>query len=436
MTQAFHLSVRSLAFALLSWWWVSPAVAEEPQAWAKRHLPELFSLYQEFHKSPELSLQEERTGMKLAGELRSLGLDVTDHFGGHGVVGLLKNGDGPTVLVRADLDGLPVTENTNLAYASQVKVRDDSGRETGVMHACGHDIHITCLIGVARYLAAHKEDWHGTVMFIGQPAEERGDGAKAMLDEGLFEKFPKPDFGLALHVDSSLAAGKVGHLAGYTHANVDSVDITVRGRGGHGARPETTIDPVVIAAYLIVDLQTIVSREIAPADSAVITVGSIHGGTKHNIIGDSCHLELTVRSYSDESREHLLEAITRKAKAAAASAKAPEPIVNVSEYTPAVLNDEGIMNRLVPVFRQLLGEENVVPATRTMGGEDFSRYGRAGVPIFMFRLGSVEAKRLARFGQLGQEVPSLHSALYYPDAEETLATGVGCMSAAVLEMIK
>lgn len=414
---------------------IATTSAEEPKVWPKRHLPELFKLYQELHKSPELSLKEEKTGERIATELRSAGLEVTERFGGHGVVGLLHNGDGPTIMVRCDLDGLPVTEKTELAYASQVKVRDESGRETGVMHACGHDIHMTCLVGVARYLAANKEGWRGTVMFVGQPAEERGDGARAMLAEGLFEKFPEPDFALALHVDAFLAAGKVGYLAGYTHANVDSVDITLRGRGGHGALPETTIDPVVMAAHLIVDLQSIVSREIKPGEPAVVTVGSIHGGTKHNIIGDTCHLELTVRTYTDPVREHVIEAITRKAKAAAASAKAPEPEVEVSESTPAVLNDEKLVHRLTPVFRRTLGEENVVEVTRTMGGEDFSRYGRAGVPIFMFRLGSVEAKRLERYKQLGQDAPSLHSPLYYPDAEETISTGVTAMSAAVMEML-
>jgi amidohydrolase len=413
----------------------SIGAAAEPRDWAAQNLEELLSLYRQFHQAPELSLKEEQTAARLADELRAVGAEVTTGIGGHGVVGLLPNGDGPTVMLRTDLDALPVVEETGLVYASKVTAKDASGRETGVMHACGHDIHMTNLVGVARYLAANKDAWQGTVMFLGQPAEELGDGAKNMLDDGLFERFPQPDYALALHVDSTLATGRVGYIPGYSCANVDSVDITIHGRGGHGAKPESTIDPVVIAAYLIVDLQSIVSREIAPADAAVITVGSIHGGTKHNIIGDSCHLELTVRSLSDESRAHLLEGIKRKALAAAASARAPEPTVRFSEYTPAVRNDDGLVERIVPVFRRVLGDDRVELSDRTMGGEDFSRYGRAGVPSFMFRLGSVDASRLERFQQLGQQPPSLHSALYYPDAEETLATGVTVMSSAVLELL-
>jgi amidohydrolase len=411
------------------------ADAAEPRDWAAANIDDLVSLYRQLHQAPELSLKEERTAARLADELRSAGATVTTGIGGHGVVGLLENGAGPTLMLRTDLDALPVTEETGLVYASQVKATDGSGRETGVMHACGHDIHMTNLVGVARYLAANRDAWQGTVMFVCQPAEELGDGAKNMLDDGLFEKFTKPDFALALHCDATLAAGRVGYIPGFSCANVDSVDITIKGRGGHGAKPETTIDPIVIAAHLIVDLQTIVSREVSPQDPAVVTVGSIHGGTKHNIIGDTCHLELTVRSFTDESREHLLEAIRRKALAAAASARAPEPIIHMSEYTPAVKNDDALVERIVPVFRRVVGDENVELSERTMGGEDFSRYGRAGVPSFMFRLGSIDAQRLARFEQLGQEPPSLHSALYYPDAEETLKTAVTVTAEAVRELL-
>jgi hippurate hydrolase len=371
----------------------------------------------------------------LAEELKRAGLEVTTGIGGHGVVGLLKNGDGPTVLIRTDLDALPVTEVTQLAYASQVKVKDDAGDEVGVMHACGHDVHITCLIGVARYLAANKDRWAGTTMFIGQPAEERGSGAKAMLDDGLFTRFKKPDYALALHVDAELATGKLGYRAGYALANTDSIDITMKGKGGHGAYPHTTIDPVVLAAHLVLDLQTVVSREIAPIDPAVITVGSIHGGTKHNVIGDTCHLQITVRSYKDEVRKHLREAIKRKAMAVAAGARAPEPEIKFSEGTPAMFNDEKLVARVVEVFERELGKENVVPSEPSMGGEDFSQYGLAGVPIFMFRLGAVEAARLKRFETIGQPPPSLHSPLFYPDAEEAIETGVTAMSLAALELL-
>ncbi len=298
----------------------APLRADEPAQWAHDHNEELVQLYRHFHQHPELSFQEKETAARLAQELKSAGYDVTTGVGGTGVVGLLKNGPGPTLMLRTDLDALPVTESTNLAYSSKVKVKQPSGTETGVMHACGHDIHITNLIGVARYLAANRDRWSGTLMLIGQPAEEVGNGAKKMLDDGLFEKFPKPDYAVALHVDGSLATGKVGYRAGFAQANVDSVDITLHGRGGHGAAPHTTVDPVVMAAKLILDLQTLVSRETNPIEPAVVTVGSIHAGTKHNIIPEDCKLQLTVRSYSDKVREHLLDGIRRKAKAVAASA--------------------------------------------------------------------------------------------------------------------
>lgn len=414
---------------------VSTASADDPADWAKENVADLVTLYQEFHRAPELSFQERETARKLAAELESVGAKVTTGVGGHGVVALLENGPGLRVMVRTDLDALPVTEQTNLIYASQIKVRGEAGAETGVMHACGHDIHITSLIGVARYLAAHKDRWQGTVMFIGQPAEERGAGAKAMLEDGLFERFPKPDFAMALHVDSTLGAGRVGYRAGYALANTDSVDITIHGRGGHGAYPHTTIDPIVQAAHLVLDLQSIVSREIRPSEPAVITVGSIHGGTKHNVIGDSCKLQLTVRSYSEEVRQQLLKAIKRKALAAASSANAPEPTVEFSDHTPAMFNDEKLVERLRPIFEQVVGADHVQPSEPSLGGEDFSRYGLAGVPIFMFRLGSVEDDRLAGYRRVGQEPPSLHSSLYYPDAEPTLITGVAVMSASVLELL-
>ncbi len=339
-------------------------------------------------------------------------------------------------MLRTDLDALPVVEETGLSYASKVRVKTESGADVGVMHACGHDVHITNLIGVGRYLAAHRDRWHGTVVLIGQPAEERGAGARAMLEDGLFRRFPRPDFALALHVASDLEAGKVGYRAGYALANTNSVDITVRGRGGHGSAPHTTVDPIVQAAHLIVDLQTIVSREVNPLDPAVITVGSIHGGTKHNIIGSDCHLQLTVRSYKDEVRKLLLDAIRRKAFAVAKSAGAPDPIVKASEGTPALFNDEALVARLVPVFERVLGKENVVEVEPVMGGEDFSHYGLAGVPIFLFRLGSVEAERLATYTRRGSSPPSLHSAVYYPDAGKALATGVVAMSSAALELLK
>jgi hippurate hydrolase len=367
--------------------------------------------------------------------LRQLGAEVATGVGGHGIVGLIHNGDGPTLMIRSDMDALPVTEETELVYASTATHTDASGRDVGVMHACGHDIHMTNLVGIARYLTAHRDRWQGTVMLLGQPAEERGAGAKAMLDDGLFKRFDKPEMAIALHVDALMETGKVGVRGGFTLANVDSVDIELKGKGGHGAYPQTTVDPVVAAAFLIVDLQTIVAREIAPTDPAVVTVGSIHGGTKHNIISDGCHLQLTVRSYSDSVRKHLLDAIARKAKAVAASFRAPEPEISISEGTPAMFNNPELAAKLAGVFRRELGDENVIEVEPSMGGEDFSRYGIAGVPILMFRLGSVDAQRLAGFARFDQSPPSLHSPLYYPDPEPTLTTGLRATIAAVEELL-
>jgi hippurate hydrolase len=411
------------------------AFAETPAEWIEEHLPKAIELYQHFHRHPELSFQEKETAARFAEELRDIGCEVTTGVGGHGVVGILANGEGPRLMLRADLDALPVTEETNLVYASKVRVKDDSGKETGVMHACGHDIHMTNLLTSARYLAKHKNRWRGTLMFIGQPAEEKGGGAQEMLKDGLFKKFPKPDMALALHVDSTLPAGKIGYRSGYALANVDSVDITVKGRGGHGAYPHTAIDPIVIAAHLIMDLQTIVSREIKPTEPAVITVGSIHGGTKHNVIGDSCHLQLTVRSYAPGVRKQLLAAIERKSKAVAQSHNAPEPKVEFSDGTPAMFNDEKLVERVVPIFERVLGEKSIVKTDPSMGGEDFSEYGLAGVPIFMYWLGSVDEQRLAGFKRLGQGAPSLHSPLFYPDSEPTIRTGVISMCSAVLDLL-
>jgi hippurate hydrolase len=410
--------------------------ADGPHTWAKANLDDLIELYQDFHRHPELSFHEEETAARVADLWRAAGAEVTTDVGGHGVVGILKNGHGPTLMLRTDLDALPVTEQTGLVYASTKTVKTESGTDVGVMHACGHDVHITNLIGVARYLAKHKDAWRGTVMLIAQPAEERGAGAKAMLDDGLFERFPKPDFALALHVSADLPAGCVGYRSGYALANVDSVDITVQGKGGHGAYPHTTVDPIVQAAELVMALQTIVSREIKPIEPAVITVGSIQGGTKHNIIGDSCHLQITVRSYSDEVRAQILEAIERKAKAVAAGARAPKPVIKVSEGTPSLWNDDKLSSRLATVFRRVVGDDKVSQAEPSMGGEDFSRYGRAGVPIMMYSLGSVDPQRLKRYKQLGQSPPSLHSPLYYPDIEVTLITGVSTMVSAALELLK
>jgi hippurate hydrolase len=360
---------------------------------------------------------------------------VTTDVGGHGVVAMLSNGVGPTVMWRTDLDALPVTENTGLEYASTVRFELDDGAHVGVMHACGHDIHIANLIAVARYLATHRDGWSGNVMFIGQPAEERGAGAQKMLDAGLFRDFPKPDYALATHVDATLPTGMVGYRGGFMMANVDSCDITVRGRGGHGSYPQGCIDPIVQAAELILSLQTIVSRELSPLEPAVVTVGSIHGGTKHNIIPDTCKLQLTIRSYTPEIREQIKESVVRRAKAVAQTYRAPEPEIEFSDDTPAVFNDERLTEQVVTAIGSALGEDKLVLAERSMGGEDFSRYGLAGVPSVLFRLGAVDPKRLDDFAQRGMSPPSLHSAEFYPEPRETLRTGFRATVAALLDLL-
>ncbi|TWT85269.1 N-acetyldiaminopimelate deacetylase [Posidoniimonas polymericola] len=411
----------------------APGVAID--AWLDDNLAGVVELYKELHQTPELSYEEEATGNRLAKQWRAAGFDVTQGVGGHGVVGVLENGDGPTLMLRCDTDALPVIEDTGVPYASRVRTTDKLGAVVGVMHACGHDIHMANMTGVVRWAAANRDSWSGTLMVIAQPAEERGAGAKAMLADGLFARFPRPDYAVALHVAADYPAGQAGYLAGYSQANVDSVDIAVKGRGGHGAYPHTTADPVVIAAKLVLDLQTIVSRELDPIEPAVITVGSIHGGTKHNIISDECKLQLTVRSYSPQVRQQIADAIIRKAKAAAASANAPEPEVDISEGTPSLYNDPKLTERVAKAVGGVLGPENMTPSKPTMGGEDFSRYGIAGVPICMFKLGTIPQERLDQYAAAGTPPPSLHSAKFYPAPKPTLATGIKSMTAIVRELL-
>jgi hippurate hydrolase len=401
-------------------------------------LESLEALYTHLHTHPELSLQEEQTAARLAQEMKKIGFEVATQVGGHGLVCVLKNGTGPTILVRTDMDALPVVEETKLPYASKVRARDKYGNDVGVMHACGHDMHMTCWVGVARVLAGMKDRWQGTLVFIGQPAEEIGTGARMMLADGLFERFPKPDYCLALHCDAKCTHGQISYTDGLALANVDSVDITVRGKGGHGAAPHTTVDPIVLAARIILDLQTIVSRETNPTDPAVVTVGSIHGGTKHNIIPSEVKLQLTVRTTKDAVRKHTLDAIERIAKAAAQGAGAPEPSVKVDagEFTPALVNDSALTRKTVALFKEILGPANVIERPPIMGGEDFSRYGRAGVPIFMYFLGTFSPERVAEAAREGgRPLPSLHSDLYYPVPRPSIETGVLTMSSAVLNLI-
>ncbi len=365
----------------------------------------------------------------MAEEFEKLGLPVTRKVGGHGVVAVFENGGGPKVLLRADMDALPVTEATGLPYASQ---------EKNAMHACGHDVHMTCLIGAAHRLKERKDQWKGTVIFIAQPAEEKGHGASAMINDGLFTRFPKPDFALALHVDSQLATGKIGYRSGPAFANVDSVDITVYGRGGHGAYPHLTVDPVVTASEIVLALQTIISREIKPYETAVITVGSIHGGTKHNIIPNEVKLELTVRSYSDEVRNQILAAVERITSQIAKAHLAPRaPEVRVVESIPSTCNDPVLTERIASVFQKNFGKENVIEKDPEMGGEDFGLFGRQGFPSFMFRLGSVSRQEIEESKKPGaKSLPSLHSSEYAPDAVPAISFGVGAMVTAALELLK
>ena len=415
---------------------------EAIQPIVEREYPSLEKLYFHCHAHPELSFREEKTAERLAQELKSLGIEVTTKVGGHGVVGVLRNGAGPAVLIRTDLDALPVKEQTGLPYTSKARTTNDLGVEVDVMHACGHDVHITSLVGTARALTQLKDRWSGTLVFIGQPAEERGSGARAMLKDGLFTRFPKPDHCLALHVSSDMPAGTLGVVEGFMLANVDSVDITVRGAGGHGAWPHKTKDPIVLAAQTIMALQTIVSRETDPLESAVVTVGSIHGGTKHNIIPDDVKLQLTVRSFSDQVRASTLAAIRRIVRGQALSAGIPEdrlPLVTIDEreFTPATYNSPELARRVGGVFKGIFGDKSVVTRKPVMGGEDFSEYGRTAdkIPICIFWLGSVEPERVAESERTGKPLPALHSNLYRPVPEPTIKTGVTAMTAAVLELV-
>jgi hippurate hydrolase len=411
--------------------------ADEVKRLVDAEYPSLEALYKHLHTHPELSLHEAQTSARLVRELKDIGFEVHEKVGGHGVVGILRNGQGPTVLVRTDMDALPVIEQTGVPYASTVRIRDKSGQEVGVMHACGHDLHMTSWTGTARVLAKLKDRWQGTLVFIGQPAEEIGAGARLMLEAGLFKEFPKPDYALALHCDSSRPHGTIAYSEGLALANVDSVDIVVKGKSGHGAAPHTTIDPIVIAARIVLDLQTLVSRETNPLDPAVVTVGSIHGGSKHNIIPAEVKLQLTVRSTKDEVRKHLLDGIKRIAEGAAKSAGAPAPEVTVdpNEFTPAMVNDVNLGRKTIGLLKEVLGADKVAERPPVMGGEDFSRYGRAGVPIFLYFLGTQPPEKVAEYAKAGRPLPSLHSDLFYPIPEPTIKTGVLTMSMAVLNLV-
>ena len=394
------------------------------------------AFYLDLHQSPELSGHEVQTASKLAGRLRSLGYAVTEHVGGTGIVALLANGPGPTIMLRTELDALPVEEKTGLPYASKVRVKDDSGQEVGVMHACGHDLHMASLFAAAAIMAHSRDTWHGTLMLIGQPSEEAISGARRMLADGFLTRFPKPDIGIALHVFNELPAGKVGVGSGYRYSNADSLRITLYGQGGHGSRPDTTVDPVVLAARTVVALQTIVAREIKPGETAVVTVGYLHAGTKNNIISDQAEMGLSIRSYKPEVRHKLLTAITRITQAEAAAAGAPrEPLIEHLETTDAVYNDPALARRLQQVLESKLGQDNTVSVGPSLASEDYSCFVEAGIPSFYFVLGGAEPGKFAQAQASGQALPSNHSPLFAPDLDPALRTGIRAEVAVLRDLL-
>ena len=415
------------------------ADARRVDAWAKQNLEKLLELYRHLHAHPELSHQETETALLVASALAEAGYTVRSGVGGTGVVGLLENGPGPTLLIRGDMDALPVGEETGLEYASEVTATLPDGRTTGVMHACGHDMHVTNLVAMARLLGELRAEWRGTLLMVAQPAEEVGQGARDMLADGLFEDFPRPDFTLALHVDSGLPAGSLGYTPGFAFANVDSVDVTFYGRGGHGARPHQSIDPIVTAASFVGSLQTLVSRRVDPLEAAVVTVGSIHAGTKHNVIPNQAELQLTVRSYTDVVRGQLLDGIAQIASDTCRTFQCPRPpTIGVrEEYTPSLYNDPAFTARAVALFSEAFGSERVVEMPPTMGGEDFGRYARAlDVPGLMFRVGTQDPELFAASRAPGAvPLPQVHSSRFAPVAEPTLETAIRAMGILALDIL-
>jgi len=398
--------------------------------------PAAHALYLDLHEHPELSGHETQTAANLAGRLRSFGYEVTEHVGGTGIVALLKNGPGPTVMLRTELDALPVEEKTGLSYASQVRAKDDAGHEVSVMHACGHDLHMASILGTAAIMARSKETWHGTLILIGQPAEETISGAKAMLDDGFLTRFPKPDVAAALHVGNILPAGMVGVTAGIYNTNADSLRITIYGKGGHGSAPHTAIDPIVIAARTILALQTIASREVKPQEMAVVTVGYIQAGTKNNIIPDQAELGLTVRTNKPEVRKQVLAAIARITQAEAEAAGAPRPpTVDRYEGTDVVYNNPALAERLRTVLESSLGKKNVITAEPITGSEDFSYFVEQGIPGFYFSLGGADPVKFAQADAAGTMLPSNHSPLFAPDVDPALHTGIAAEVAVLRNLL-
>ena len=433
---------RMLAVILMSSMMTGPALAQDLSQAIHRDMPELMTLYRDLHEHPELSMQETRSAGLLAAEARRLGFEVTEHVGGTGVVAVMRNGPGPTLLLRADMDALPVEEQTGLPFASHARGTSLAGVESGIMHACGHDTHMATWVGTARRMAASRSQWSGTLVMIAQPGEEIGRGAMAMLEDGLFTRFPKPTHAIAFHDSASLPAGIIGYSVGPALANVDSVDITVRGIGGHGAYPQTTRDPIVLASRIVTTLQTLVSRELDPLESAVVTVGSFHAGTKHNIISDEARLQLTVRSFTPEVRQQLLDGIRRIARGEAIAAGVPDdrlPVVTIrdNEFTPATFNTEELTQSTAALFRQHFGEQRVQRTRPVMGGEDFSRYHLADTNIqsLIFWVGGVPQARWDAVHGDTNRLPSLHSPFWAPEADTVIATATEAMVVAAMGVL-
>jgi len=441
--------MKAALFLLLAPVITLPAQTPDLRSLADRQLASLTAFYQDLHSHPELSRQEEHTSSKLAAELRSAGFTVTEHVGkyadgapGYGLVALLRNGPGPTVLVRTELDALPIEEKTGLPFASRVRGRNAAGQDVGIMHACGHDLHMSSFLGTARLMAQLKDRWSGTLMMIGQPAEETVEGARAMLADGLYTRFPKPDFTVALHDEPTVPAGKVALHAGPIYASATTLDVTIRGVGGHGAHPEATKDPVVMAAEYVTALQTIVSRQNLPLEPAVVTVGAIHGGSKNNIIPDEVLLQLTVRAFNEDVRRKMLASIERMARGVALLGDVPDdrmPIVKIydNESVPATVNDPQLAGRLQQAWIASLGAANVLGIGPIMVSEDFGLFSLGGqIPSLIFQLGAADPVKLEEAKRTGAALPQLHSSLFYPQFEPALRTGIVATSSALLDLLK
>ena len=420
-------------FGLVAALSASPLRADPLDQAVQADMPSLIAIYQDLHIHPELSFKEGRSAGIMAAEAKKAGFEVTTGVGGTGVVAVMRNGPGPVLLLRADMDALPVTEQTGVPYAS---------RTPGVMHACGHDTHMTSWIGIARRMAAMRPGWSGTLVMIGQPAEEIGSGARAMLKDGLYKRFPKPDVAIAFHDSAQLPAGTLGMVDGYAMANVDSVDVLVKGEGGHGAYPHLAKDPIVLASRIVTTLQTLISRETDPLESGVVTVGSFQAGTKHNIIPPEARLQITVRSYKPEIRKHLLDGIARIAKGEAIAAGLPDdelPVVALADQnTPATFNTHDLTAHMTDLFTRRFGQDRVVPARAQMGGEDFSEFYLADTSIqsMLFWVGGVPKDKWAAAKGDITRLPSIHSPFWAPDAGAVISTAVEAMTTAALDVLK